>query len=229
MTKKTNYRSLINKMVKLYLVLLFLLQTTILTVSYFVLYIIGLFITPIGLMYSIKDSSIKDNRDIDNFPKLLWLFGNDVDGTLGDKKFQWDRDADETVLFGLLPILRKLGFKINHIDSKSFIARYWWMAIKNPLSNLKLIPYLSCPINKCIINVFGNEEIKNNRGFRFISATHKYLNFTWCNFYCIYKYPFISNKALEINLGFDIKPEDVNDINAGNKKYSLIFNLLKTI
>ena len=59
MTKKTNYRSLINKMVKLYLVLLFLLQTTILTVSYFVLYIIGLFITPIGLMYSIKDSSIK--------------------------------------------------------------------------------------------------------------------------------------------------------------------------
>ena len=76
------------------------------------------------------------------------------------------------------------------------------MTIKNPLSNLKLIPYLSCPINKCIINVFGNEEIKT------IEDLDLYLQHTSISilhgviFTAFIKYPFISNKSIRNKFRF---------------------------
>ena len=111
-----------------YLMLLTIFQVTSLFILRVVLIIIGFFITPIGLLFSTKDTSVSDGREIDNFPKWLWVFGNDSDGTYGDKRLWWDKHADESTLFGIYPILRKLGLKLPLLDSKSFLSRYWWCA-----------------------------------------------------------------------------------------------------
>lgn len=214
-----------------YLIILTILQTTILFVLRVFLILLGFFITPIGLLFSVPGKSVSDGRPIDNFPKWLWLFGNDSDGTYGDKRMWWDKNADESTLFGIMPFLRSNGIKAPILNSKSFLARYWWCAIRNPVNNMRWVPGIACPVSECKIIYYGHYVVKDKldgAGWQYVIATHKRKNYSWCGLYIVYRYG-ESNHGFELRFGYKIKPEHAYDPNVEDKGFTVAINPWKDL
>lgn len=214
-----------------YLILLTILQVVVLFALRIVLIVLGIFITPIGLLFSVPGKSVSDGRDIDNFPKWLWVFGNDSDGTYGDKRLWWDKNADASVLFGLFPFLRSKGINLPTLNSKSFLSRYWWCAFRNPVNNLRWVPGIACPVSECKIIHYGYYDVKDElgkEGWQFVAATHKKINYSWCGLYIVYKYPNTTN-AFELRFGYKIKPAHAYDPNVEDKGFTVAINPWKDL
>lgn len=181
-----------------------------------ILNIAGLFIVPVGLLFSVKQSSRSDGREIDNLPKWLWIFGNDSDGTYGDKRLWWDKNCDEQVLFGILPLIRKVYPKLPVLNSKNYLPRYWWTAVRNPSNNLRWVPIITCPVSKCKITYSGQYDVSDKlgkEGWQFVTATNDRSDYQWFGFYFVWKYPNTTH-GLRIRFGYKIKPKDEYDPNA---------------
>jgi hypothetical protein len=58
-----------------------------------VLDILGLFVVALTIPFRVDGKSLSDGRPITNLPKWVWLFGNDYDGLLGDKRMWWSANT----------------------------------------------------------------------------------------------------------------------------------------
>lgn len=54
-----------------------------------VLLILGLVVVAVAIPFRVPGVSVSDGRSIVNLPRWAWLFGNDYDGLLGDKRGWW--------------------------------------------------------------------------------------------------------------------------------------------
>lgn len=213
------------------LVLWLMVQISVLFVLRVGLILSGFFIVPFGLLFSKPDESVSDGRVIDTFPRWLWVWGNDSDGTWGDKRNWWDTNADGQVLWGILPLLRKLKLPIPVQTSKSFLSRYWWCAVRNPANNLRWVPGIACPVSQCRIENWGRYNVHDsigNDGWQFVVATHKVRRYSWCGFYWVLRYG-SSTRALEVRFGYKVKPAHATRVGVEDKGFTVAINPYKDI
>jgi len=148
----------------------------------------GLAVVALALLFRAPSVSLSDGRHIVNLPRWAWLWGNDFDGLLGDKRGWW---AENT----------PLGWPVD-----SFAAMYWWAAIRNPANNMRFLHAFSAPIIGSKITHRGRYVVEDKPGmggWQFVIAEND--GKRWYGFYLVHEWS--STRAFVIRLGFKIKPE----------------------
>jgi hypothetical protein len=92
--------------------------------------IIGLFVTPVGIVLSKRrPSQVYPDRVIRVPPRWLWLWGNEQDG--------YD-PADSSIPIGYV-LWRRRFFERNPTPFRRFILRYLWAAWRNKTNNFRFL------------------------------------------------------------------------------------------
>lgn len=152
------------------------------------LIILGLCIVALAIPFRVPSLSASDGRPIENLPRWAWLFGNDYDGLLGDKRSWWV----ENTPFGLAV--------------ESYLAMWLWAAVRNPVNNLRLVPGLSCPVSECTITYSGSYTVEDKSGmggWQFVTAARR--SSMWYGLYVVHEWS--PTRAFVLRLGYKIKPD----------------------
>lgn len=185
-----------------------LLQWAVLLVVRVALILVGLPVVALAIPFAVPGLSVSDLRPIVNLPRWAWLFGNDYDGLDGDKRYWWADNCDAYVLFGLLPLLRRLGVPLDPLTKTHWLARWWWAAVRNPVNNLRLVPGFNCPVSECVIRFLGAAVVEDKPGYsgwQFVAARHAGGRSRWYGFYLVHQWN--TSRAFVLRLGYKIKPE----------------------
>lgn len=151
--------------------------------------LVGLFVVAIAIPFKVDDISKGDGRKIVNLPRWAWLFGNDYDGLLGDKRGWW---AENT----------PFGWPVDH-----FVSMYTWAALRNPVNNMRLTNLFSAPVQGSTITFKGKEHIRDDKdsaGWQFVTTENS--GKKWFGFYLVYLWS--DTRAFVIRLGFKAEPKD---------------------
>ncbi|TWC12016.1 hypothetical protein FBY06_14020 [Pseudomonas sp. SJZ085] len=173
-----------------------------------VLIVVGLVVVAFAIPFAVPGYSLSDGRLIVNLPRWAWLFGNDFDGLDGDKRQWWADNCDALVLFGLFPLARRLGVPVEPLPVTSWLSRWWWAAVRNPVNNLRLVAGISCPVAECDFAYLGQYSVEDKPGkggWQFVRATRRGGLSRWYGFYAVRELS--STTARVVRLGFKIKPE----------------------
>lgn len=149
----------------------------------------GLFVVAIAIPFRVDDVSKSDGRQIVNLPRWAWLFGNDYDGLLGDKRGWW---AENT----------PFGWPVDH-----FVSMYTWAALRNPVNNMRLTNLFSAPVQGSTITFKGKEHVRDDKdsaGWQFVTTENS--GKKWFGFYLVYLWS--DTRAFVIRLGFKVEPKD---------------------
>jgi hypothetical protein len=150
----------------------------------------GLVIVAIALPFRKEGVSVSDGRKIINLPRWAWLWGNDFDGVLGDKRGWW---AENT----------PFGWDVN-----GYMAMYWWTAIRNPANNMRRVSLFSAPIIGSEITYNGYFTVEDDRGgdgWQFVKLVSQ-KGRSYYGFYWVKEYQIVQDRAFVIRMGFKIKP-----------------------
>lgn len=151
--------------------------------------LVGLFVVAIAIPFKVDDISKSDGRKIVNLPRWAWLFGNDYDGLLGDKRGWW---AENT----------PFGWPVDH-----FVSMYTWAALRNPVNNMRLTNLFSAPVQGSTITFKGKEHVRDDKdsaGWQFVTTENS--GKKWFGFYLVYLWS--DTRAFVIRLGFKVEPKD---------------------
>lgn len=169
---------------------------------------LGLPVVALAALFPVLGVSVSDGRQIVNLRRWAWLWGNDFDGLDGDKRNWWADNCDALVLFGLLPMLRRIGVPVPRVPVTSWLARFWWAAVRNPANNMRLLALFSCPVSECVIRCLGQplvEDKPGKGGWQFVVARRPGRINLWCGFYLVRE--LTATRAFVIRLGFKIRPD----------------------
>ena len=150
--------------------------------------ITGLVVVAVAIPFRVSGLSGSDGRPILNMPRWAWLWGNDFDGLLGDKRGWWEANTPR-------------GWAVD-----SFAAMYWWAAIRNPANNMRFLDAFSAPIIGSQIKYSGSYTVEDKPGldgWQFVWAEQG--GKRWFGFYFVRCWN--DQRAFVIRLGFKIKPE----------------------
>lgn len=184
-----------------------ILQWTFLLLANLVTDVLGFLVVLIALPFRVDGVSVSDGRPIKNLPKWVWIFGNDYDGVLGDKRMWWDQNADDQVWCGLRPLIRKVFPSLKVIDASSFQAMYWWTAVRNPVNNMRLMKMFQAPVTGSTITYKGDyfvRDDKNSAGWQFVTTENG--GKKWYGFYYVHLWS--DTHAFVVRLGFKVDPTD---------------------
>lgn len=191
------------------LVILFaVVQWLVLLVARLASIVLGLPVVALAALFPVPGTSASDGREIVNLRRWAWLWGNDFDGLDGDKRDWWADNCDALVLFGLLPLLRRIGVPVPVVPVTSWLARFWWAAVRNPANNMRLLALFSCPVSECEIGCLGQplvEDKPGKGGWQFVVAKRPGGLNLWCGFYLVRE--LTAKRAFVVRLGFKIRPD----------------------
>lgn len=164
-----------------------LAQWVFLLLSNVVLDLLGLFVVAAAIPFRVDAVSGSDGRPIVNLPKWVWLFGNDYDGLLGDKRGWW---AENT----------PFGWPVD-----SFLAMWWWAAIRNPVNNMRFVKLWQAPVVGSTINYKGDYTVEDHpgqAGWQFVIVENG--GKRWYGFYWVHQWS--GTRAFVVRFGFKVKP-----------------------
>lgn len=147
----------------------------------------GLVTVALAIPFRVPTVSLSDGRQIVNLPRWAWLWGNDFDGLLGDKRGWW---AENT----------PFGWAVD-----SFATMYWWAAIRNPANNMRFLDAFSAPVIGSKISYYGRYTVEDKPGmggWQFVTAEQGARR--WYGFYLVHEWG--KSRAFAVRLGFKIKP-----------------------
>lgn len=165
------------------------LQWTFLFWANVILDLLGLVVVAIAIPFRVDGVSVSDGRKISNLPKWAWLFGNDHDGLLGDKRMWWAANTP-------------FGLPVDH-----FISMYTWAAIRNPVNNMRLTNMFSAPVEGSTITYKGDEHVRDHageQGWQFVITENN--GKKWYGFYLVHLWS--DTRAFVIRLGYKVEPSD---------------------
>lgn len=173
------------------------LQFAFLLACNLVLDLLGLVVVAIAIPFRKPELSVSDGRPIVNLPRWAWIWGNDYDGLLGDKRGWWAANTP----FG--------------VPVDSFLAMWWWAAVRNPSNNTRRVSLFSCPVSECQVSYVGAPYVRDkigSEGWQFVICKRG-----WRRWYCFYwVHPWNESNALVIRLGFKVNPTDyAGDVDVG--------------
>lgn len=186
------------------------LQWTFLLISNIVLDFLGLFIVALAIPFRVDGISASDGRPIVNLPRWAHLWGNDFDGLLGDKRGWWA----ENTCFG--------------VDVRSFLAMWWWAAIRNPANNMRLYSLWLAPVIGSTITYRGQAVVEDRfdqAGWQFVITEND--GKRWYGFYWVH--PWSETRAFVVRLGFKVKPEHQGLLAEPAKGMTTKINVYKSI
>jgi hypothetical protein len=154
-----------------------------------VLFLVGLVVVAVAIPFRVPGVSVSDGRPIVNLPRWAWLFGNDYDGLLGDKRGKW-------------ATLTPFGWPVT-----SYGAMYVWAALRNPVNNMRQLSLWSCPVGQCTITGYGQAVVRDlagQGGWQFVIARRGARR--WYGFYWVHQWN--ATRALVVRLGYKITTAD---------------------
>lgn len=184
-----------------------------------VLILLGLLVVPLALPFIHKGSpwvpftQAPGNWCLIKLPAWAWIWSNDRDGALGDKRGWWHLNAP----FGL--------------GAHHWFSMFFWLALRNPANNMRFTPLLGCPVTECDFRYWGDENVEDRPGQggrRLLLATHKtsgrsYYGFYWVKEWTLASVPGLAwavqrlpkvaalvtaPRAVVVQLGFKGEPKD---------------------
>lgn len=171
---------------------------------------LGLIVVALAIPLRVPGKSLSDQRPITNLPRWLHIWGNDYDGLLGDKRMWWRDNCDAQVWFGIRPLLRrllaKLGTDLPQLDVNSYLAMWWWAAVRNPTNNMRLYSLWQAPVRGSTITYKGDAVVEDNPGkggWQFVTTEND--GKRWYGFYLVHQWN--KDHALVIRLGFKVEPQ----------------------
>ena len=133
-----------------------------------ILFTMGLFIVPIALPFRITHAGTRQHFtqfnktkfwELVTLPNWAWLWSNDRDGALGDKRGWWDNECG---------------------DARKFSCMFKWLAIRNPVHNTTFT-WLSCDVSKVFVSVLGGSLAKDYKdiqdGWQLLKASGHHFNY----------------------------------------------------
>lgn len=160
---------------------------------------LGVLIVPLMLLFGKFDKeSEKPFTDYNTdrnwirevFPRIFYPWDNLEDSSVGDQRGWWDLNC-----FGS--------------DSRRFLNRFWWLAIRNPFNNFKRY-ILGCDVRKYTMKLLAGQPYVRDDfdsvGWQFIKAEPKEGKIPCYTFYGVWRYG-SSNRALVIQLGNKVRLE----------------------
>lgn len=171
-----------------------LLQWGVLALLNVVTFLLGLLVVAVAIPFRVPGKSLSDGRPISNLPRWAWLFGNDYDGLLGDKRGWWAANTPWGVA----------------VDS--WLAMWWWAAIRNPVNNMRLVPGLYCPAWLCTFVGWGDAYVRDKPGqggMQFVIARKGWRR--WYGFYWVHQFQRWPSRAFIIRLGYKINLGNAGD------------------
>lgn len=177
-----------------------------------VLIVCGFVVVAIGIPFRVEGVSGSDGRRIVNLPKWLWLFGNDYDGLLGDKRGWWEENTP-------------FGVKVD-----SFLAMWWWAAVRNPVNNMRFMDRYSAPVSgdEVTIDWRGDEIVEDKIGMGGIRLCWSQVGKKkWYGFYMVKEYG--NGRAFVCRFGFKVKPSHAGLIGEERKGMTFKVNPWKDI
>lgn len=188
------------------------LTWTILVAMRLVLIVTGLFVVAVALPFAKTDFTTmtpygarKGSWVLRKLPKWAWMFGNDIDGTLGDRRGYY---AKEATPFGL--------------PATHFLSQCWWLCIRNPTNNLRLTKLFSCNLDdeeNEVVLLAGDSYVRDKIGYggwQFVKAGKLFYAF-----YGVWEWP-VGNRAFVVRVGFKIEPKHNStdwDLEKGHKRF----------
>lgn len=183
------------------------------------LILLGLLVVPLALPFLTIDNPPRAFTQAPGYwglgrlPAWAWLWSNDRDGALGDKRGWWHLNAP----FGL--------------GAYHWFSQFWWLAIRNPANNMRFSPWFSCPLTECDYRYWGDERVEDRPGQggqRLLLATHKITGRRYYGFYgvkewslsgvpglawAVQRWPKVAAlvaapRAVVVQLGFKPEPSD---------------------
>lgn len=159
----------------------------------------GYLVVPLSLPFSrVVEGTLRPFSDyphngswqLEILPKLFWMWSNDEDGALGDKRGWWDANTP----FG---------------NCRSFMSKFWWLAVRNPFNNAsRFSSFFACNITNKDWEWYGQEYVRDdfsNTGWQLVFATDKDTKKIHGGFYWVHRWG-SSNRALVVQLGNKIYP-----------------------
>lgn len=185
-------------------------QFTFLFFSNIVLVLLGFVVVAVAIPFRVKDFSESDGRQIVNLPKWAWLWGNDFDGLLGDKRGWW---AENT----------PFKLPVDH-----YISMYTWAAFRNPANNKRLLSWYQTPVVGSEITYKGNFTVEDKPGmggWQFVKAVHD--GKSSYGFYLVHEWSL--TRAFVIRFGYKVKPMHAGNTTELAKGFTTKVNLYKAI
>jgi len=184
------------------------LQIPLLLLSIVVVPLAILFAKDTGESIPFRNPANKGNWKMRKLPNWAWIWSNDHDGTLGDKRGWWAKRWD---------------FK-----PERFLPQLVWLIWRNPVNNLRNTKLYSCPVSICDISYIGKYVVSDNigrEGWQFVKATSRDTGQAWYGFYAFWLYPWSNRIGLRIRIGFKIKPS--HDSTTENKGFAFTMSPFK--
>lgn len=203
-------------------------QWTFLLLCNIVLDLIGLFVVAATIPFRVDGVSRSDGRFIVNLPSWVRIFGNDWDGLLGDKRMWWRDNCDACVWFGLYPLLRKIGINVKQVTPDTFLAMWWWAAVRNPVNNMRLYSLWQAPVIGSTITYKGDytvEDSPGKGGWQFVIDENG--GKRWYGFYWVHEWN--DKAAFVIRMGFKVKPEHAGSTTEEPKGMTTKINPYKSL
>jgi hypothetical protein len=175
--------------------------------------LLGLVIIPVALLFTKEKQPPLSTRyegwKYTKLPKWAWLWDNDIYGTMGNH--HWTKESYNPWFYK---------------NPTGFWSQWYWLAIRNPVNNMEQWALSSLDTKECSrIEYKGKYIIDNNiAGYQFV----------WCNdgwkyysgLYVMMPW-FKTGRALELRLGFKLKPKDNERVRERRTGMTIIINPFK--
>lgn len=162
-----------------------------------VLILLGLVVVPLAMPLLVTEgppvpfTQAPGNWQFKRLPAWAWLWSNDRDGAVGDKRGWWHLNAP----FGL--------------GAYHPLSMFVWLALRNPANNMRFTRWLGCPVTECDYRYWGDENVEDRPGeggCRLLLATHKKTGRRYYGFYGVWQWS--TTRAVVIQIGFKGEPKD---------------------
>lgn len=132
-------------------------------------------------------------------PAWAWLWSNDRDGAIGDKRGWWHLNA---------PF---------NLGAYHPLSMFIWLALRNPANNMRFTRWFGCPVTECTYRYWGDEAVEDRPGqggSRLLLATHKATGRRYYGFYGVWQWS--RARAVVVQIGFKGEPKDWNEDYSGD-------------
>lgn len=174
---------------------LFILQVVVLGLAQAVGIMLGFFMVPLMLLFgqwntssAVKFTEHPGEWMQEVFPKVFWPWDNVEDSSTGDKRGWWHVNC---------------FFK----DSRKWINRFWWLAVRNPFNNFKRYVIGIDVRDYVVLKLAGQMYVRDDIasvGWQWLKAESLKDKMPRYMFYGVWRYG-TSKRALVVQIGNKIK------------------------